>query len=138
MFASSRTDTRRFFRDTWRKRCAGLPLEPIETIVADVVAAHPEFHAALAGDLPDVDYDADPVANPFLHMGLHVALVEQLQADRPHGIRAEFARLKAGDTTVHDAEHRILTVLAETLWRAQSRGAMPDEAEFLAALRRLA
>lgn len=135
MFARSRAETRRFFRDTWHKRCQGLALEPLETIVAEVVAAHPEYQRALTEELPDSCFDADPAQNPFLHLGLHVALLEQLQADRPAGIRAEFLRLKARHEDVHHTEHRLLEVLAETLWHAQSRGVMPDESAYMAKIR---
>jgi hypothetical protein len=137
MFASTRTETRRFFRETWRKRCAGQALEPLETLVAEVVAAHPEHHALLTADVPEAAFESDPAHNPFLHLGLHVALLEQLQADRPPGIRAEFVRLKALHPDAHETEHRILQILAEVLWSAQSHGQLPDEKAFLAKIRRL-
>jgi len=137
LFAQTRTETRRFLRDAWHKRCQGLTLDPLETIVADVVAAHPEYQQAVAEDVPDSAFDADPTDNPFLHLGLHVALVEQLQADRPPGIRAEFIRLKSRHEDGHAAEHQLLQVLAETLWIAQSRGTLPDAGDYLARVRRL-
>ena len=138
MFARNRTDTRHFFRTAWRKRCQGLVLEPLEALVATVVAAHPEYHhSILVEALPDATVDPDPVDNPFLHLGLHVALLEQLQADRPPGIRAEFQRLKATDEDVHLTEHRMLQVLAEVLWAAQAQGVMPDEDDYLASIRQL-
>lgn len=137
MFARTRAETRRFFRDTWRKRCQGLALEPLETIVASVVAAHPEYQSVIENDLTEAPLGADPADNPFLHLGLHVALIEQLQADRPPGIRAEFQRLRASQEDVHAVEHQVLAILAETLWAAQARGAMPDERDYLARLRRL-
>ena len=138
MFARNRTDTRHFFRTAWRKRCQGLVLEPLEALVATVVAAHPEYHhSILVEALPDATVDPDPVDNPFLHLGLHVALLEQLQADRPPGIRAEFQRLLVIHEGVHLTEHRMLQVLAEVLWAAQAQGVMPDEDDYLASIRQL-
>ena len=137
MFARNRTETRRFFHESWRKRCAGLPLEPLEALGADVVAAHPEYHVQVTDKRPIEGDGADPVGNPFLHLGLHVALLEQLQADRPTGIRAEFIRLKAHHPDIHQTEHRIIEILADALWTAQSRGAFPDEAQYLERIRRL-
>jgi len=37
----------------------------------------------------------------------------------------------------HDAEHRMIDCLAETLWEAQSKKTPPDEAAYLERLRRL-
>ncbi len=137
MFARSKTETREFFRATWQKRGAGLVLAPLEALVAEVVAAHPEYHALIIEGLSAATPDQDPAHNPFLHLGLHVALLEQLQADRPAGLRAEYQRLKTLTGEVHATEHRLMQVLAEVLWSAQSAGHLPDEQQYLAGLRQL-
>lgn len=136
MLAPSREASRQFFRDAWRKRCAGVPLEPMEALVSDVIAAHPEYHAELAGHALDAPSD-NPAHNPFLHMGLHIALGEQLQADHPPGVRAEFARLCASGAERHELEHRVMAVLADVLWEAQRSGRLPDQDLYLARLRAL-
>ncbi len=136
MFATSREQTRQFFRDAWRKRCAGLPLDPLETLVGDLIAEHPEYHTAVTTDSASGVSD-DPSHNPFLHLGLHLALVEQLQTDRPSGVRAEFQRLCAQTATRHLAEHRVMSVLADILWEAQQRGTPPDQTTYLTRLREL-
>ena len=41
------TQLRRVYVEAWRKRREGLPIEPLEAQVADVIALHPEYHAAL-------------------------------------------------------------------------------------------
>ncbi len=137
MFARSKTETREFFRATWQKRCAGVLLEPLEALVADVIAAHPEYHALIADGSPAATPDQDPAHNPFLHLGLHVALHEQLRSDRPAGLRAEYQRLNALAMDEHATEHRLMQVLAEVLWAAQAAGRMPDEQSYLASLRKL-
>jgi uncharacterized protein (TIGR00251 family) len=92
-------------------------------------------------DLLAQDFGRDePEHNPFLHMGLHIALAEQVGGDRPPGIRAVHARLCAaadGPDGEHCAEHRMIECLAEELWRAQQASRMPDEQAYLAALGRL-
>ncbi len=130
MFVSNADESRHFFAEAWRKRCAAEALTPLEMMVADVIAAHPEYHALFGASL------ASPAAadNPFLHLSLHIALHEQLQTDRPVGIRAIYATLKQHSGDAHAAEHRIMAVLAETLWNAQHRGTAPDEAAYLATL----
>lgn len=139
IFSQDRQTLRRMYRDAWRKHRAGETLSPLETQIAGVVAEHPEYHAEVEHADPDRDYPPSGGAtNPFLHMGLHLGLREQVATDRPAGIRDLHRRIcaRAGDR--HDAEHRMVECLAETLWDAQSAGAPPDEARYLERLRRLA
>jgi hypothetical protein len=140
MFANAgRDELRRRYLTAWQRRRDGLPLEPLDAQIADVIELHPEYQALLED--PAALEQAFTVEqgriNPFLHMGLHLALREQVGTRRPAGIEAVHARLtrKLGD--VHEAEHRMVEVLAETLWEAQRAGRAPDEAEYLQRLRRL-
>ena len=141
MFGNDRDSMRRFYQETWRKAASGTPLEPMEQLVAGVIADHPEYQPLLAPDNEAVlarDYlPEDGQTNPFLHMGLHIALREQLAADRPAGIRAQIERLShhLGDRL--EAEHRLMEPLGETLWEAQRNGTPPDEATYLERVRRL-
>ncbi len=137
MFDPSRTDVRRFFCETWRKHRERLPLTPLEAIARDLILRHPEYHDDLAS--PDEALAADyPVeagrTNPFLHLSLHLAIAEQLQIDQPPGIRAAWERL-AATRDEHDATHVLLECLAETVWRAQRDGTMPDGQAYLDCIR---
>jgi hypothetical protein len=76
-------------------------------------------------------------SNPFLHMGMHLAIREQAGTDRPPGIRAIHAALAQRLGDPHEAEHRMIECLGEALWNAQRAGTAPDEAAYVAALRRL-
>ncbi len=139
IFSNDRGELRRMYRTAWQKRVDGLPMSPLEAQIADVVELHPEYQAAVASE--DIDRDFTPEGgqtNPFLHMGLHLGLREQLSTNRPAGIVAVFGALseKLGDA--HDAEHRMIDCLAETLWEAQSSNQPPDEKQYLEKLRRLA
>ena len=82
MFGQDRQQLRRFFQASWQKRQAGEPLQPLEQLVAGVVAQHPEYHAQLADDdaLQRDFAPADGQTNPWLHMAMHVSLAEQLGA----------------------------------------------------------
>src|SRR5678809_1741135 len=74
----SRDELRRVYVEAWRKRRAGLPVEPLEAQVADVIALHPEYHAALERGDEALARDYTPEggqSNPFLHMGLHLSLI---------------------------------------------------------------
>lgn len=136
-----RTALRTRYVDAWHKYLRNLPLEPLEAQIADVVAAHPEYQSALEAATTSVERDYAPEAgmtNPFLHMGLHLALRDQVATDRPPGIRAAFERIAARAATLHDAEHVLLECLAEALWEAQRAGLPPDQERYLDRVRALA
>jgi hypothetical protein len=136
----SRDQLRRVYIEAWRKRREGLPTEPLEAQVADVIALHPEYHAALEGSDDALDRDYTPAggqSNPFLHMGLHLAVRDQIATDRPAGIRKAFQTVAAHLGSEHEAEHRIIECLAEAMWEAQRSGRPPDEAAYLQRVLRL-
>ena len=136
----SRDQLRRVYIEAWRKRRAGLPTEPLEAQVADVIAQHPEYHAVLEGADDTLARDYTPEgrqSNPFLHMGLHLAARDQIATDRPAGIRKAFQTVAARLGSEHEAEHRIIECLAEAMWEAQRSGRPPDEAAYLQRVLRL-
>lgn len=136
----SRDELRRVYVEAWRKRRAGLPIEPLEAQVADVVALHPEYHAALERGEDALERDYTPEggqSNPFLHMGLHLAVRDQIATDRPAGLRKAFESLAQRVGSAHEAEHRIIECLAEAMWEAQRSGRPPDEAAYLQRVLRL-
>ncbi|MGH8398465.1 MAG: DUF1841 family protein [Gammaproteobacteria bacterium] len=134
MQSDSRSDTRQTFFDVWYKLQNDEPLTALETIVAEVIRLHPEYQPLL--DQPDkvLGYEWRPEGgetNPFLHMGLHIAIREQLSIDRPQGINATYKALLERTRDTHAAEHQMLECLAESLWRAQREGRLPDEEAYL-------
>ena len=136
----NRAQLRESYLGAWRKFRAGLPLEPLEKQIAAVIAEHPEYHARLERDASVIDRDFQPETgqqNPFLHMGLHLAIRDQIATDRPAGIARIHAELGAALGSLHDAEHRMQEALAETLWESQRAGGMPDENSYLDKLRKL-
>lgn len=139
IFSSDRGALRRMYRDAWSKHRDGAALSPLEQQIADVIAKHPEYHPAVEAADEDRDYTPEKGdTNPFLHMGLHLGLGEQVATDRPPGIRALYARIVAQSGDVHTAEHRMIECLAETLWEAQANNRPPDDAAYRERLERLA
>ena len=139
LFGHDRGRLRRTFAESWRKRCAGEPMEPLERELGEIVAMHPEYHA-LMEDAAALERDYLPqggAQNPFLHLALHMALHEQLATDRPVGVRAEYSRLSRAFDDVHQVEHAMMECLGEALYRAQSSGRPPDDERYLTCLRRL-
>lgn len=132
---SDRSELRRAWCEAWRRHRHGLPLEPLQLQLAEVAAEHPEYHGLLEARLAAIEQDWSPEAgatNPFLHMGLHLAVREGLATDRPAGVRELFARLLETRGSRHEAEHVLLECLGETLWEAQRAGLPPDEQSYLA------
>ncbi|MFQ5486845.1 MAG: DUF1841 family protein [Gammaproteobacteria bacterium] len=140
LYTNDRSQLRRFYFTAWRKYRDRLPLEPMERLVAEAIAQHPEYHRLFESEDTAIDRDYLPEAgetNPFLHLGLHIGLREQTTADRPAGIGAIFRQLAATTGDGHEAEHRMMECLAEMIWQAQRDGTPPDEAAYLERLRRL-
>ncbi len=132
--AHSRDALRQAYCDAWRKQQAGSPMTPLEAMLADIVALHPEYQAMLQDAAAARGFESDAAGeaeNPFLHMGLHTAVREQVAIDRPPGVRDLHRRLKIRCGTVHGAEHVLMEALAETLWDGQRAGRAPDEARYL-------
>jgi hypothetical protein len=130
----TREQLRQSYVDAWRKYLARSPLTPLETLITDVIALHPEYHSVVA-DPADASRResalADARENPFLHMGLHIAVREQVAIDRPPGIRELHRTLARHLSDAHRADHALMEALAEALWEAQRSGRPPDQAHYL-------
>lgn len=126
------------FFEAWRKYRAGEPLAGIETLALEAVLLHPEYHAILSDPARYREREYVDETNPFLHMSLHVALLEQLSIDQPPGIASLFQRLLSVSSERHAALHAALECLAQTVWRSQRDGVPPDAAAYLACLEKKA
>lgn len=139
LFTPSREEARRFFIEVWQKHQAGRPLAELERMTLAILLDHPEYHRFLREDLLDHDWRPEHgETNPFLHIGMHLAIEEQISIDQPSGIAALFQALceKTGDP--HTARHEMIDGLAEMIWQAQRQNTAPDPAVYLAILRKKA
>ena len=139
LFTQDRDKSRQMWRSCWLKHKKGDALEPLEKQIVSIVEDHPEYHAMLESDEAiEADFTPDDgQTNPYLHMGMHLALREQVGTDRPAGI-AMITRsllLKHGDG--HQVEHMMMEPLGVMLWQSQRNNTAPDEAAYMEALRRL-
>jgi hypothetical protein len=131
----SRDQLRRAYTDAWRKHTERVPLTAQEADIADVIGLHPEYHALLADPAGAQAYEPGAERgqqNPFLHMGLHLAIRDQISIDRPPGIRAIHQQLKSKMGDIHLADHELMEALGQVLWQAQRDGRAPDEQKYLA------
>ena len=87
MLIQDRDAARRFFFQVWHKyRTQATGLEPLETLVVGVILEHPEYHPYLENEEDAVNREFQPESgrtNPFLHMGMHIAIKEQVGSDPP-------------------------------------------------------
>ena len=126
------------YADAWRKAQGAEVLSPLEAQIAQVIEDHPEYQSALSDEAREASFTPEAgKTNPFLHMGLHLAVRDQVATDRPPGISNIFQQLVKKYSKSHEAEHRILDCLAETLWEAQNRNGPPDEQKYLERLRKI-
>lgn len=129
MFGNNRNQLRQYFFDVWNKRQKGEPLQSLELIIATVIEEHPEYHRLLSDPASSVDKDWTPEqgeTNPFLHMGMHISIQEQLGADQPAGIKLLYQQLLHKFGQAHDVEHQMIECLGFVLWQAQTTGKQPD------------
>jgi len=139
MFTPSRQDARRFFFDTWDKHRAGQPLTDLEQMTFAILVAHPEYHPILDNPARYLEREWTPElgeTNPFLHLGLHLAIEEQRSIDQPFGIRSLYAQLALRLGSEHDAQHACMDALGEMIWHAQRYGGGPDVNLYLSGIRR--
>ena len=142
LFSQDRDQIRRYYLQSWQKAQQGQPLEPLERMIAEVVAEHPEYHAALQQNedkalgreyLPETGE-----TNPFLHLGMHLAIREQVSVNRPQGIKVVHRKLAEKLGGAMEAEHLMMEALAESLWLAQRHGTAPDEQAYMLKLKEMA
>ncbi|MBT3197719.1 MAG: DUF1841 family protein [Gammaproteobacteria bacterium] len=140
MFTQNREEIRRFYLQSWEKQQQGRPLEPLEAQIVDIIVAHPEYHPLLNGGEDGLEREWTPEmgeSNPFLHMGMHLAIREQLSTDRPPGIRAATQRLLKQIGDGHATEHQMMECLGEALWKGQRAGTTADEQAYLRCVKKL-
>jgi hypothetical protein len=139
IFSQDRDALRQQYHDVWQKMQSGKILTALEQMIADVIVLHPEYHNLLSSPVQSgQEYFVESgQTNPYLHMGLHIAVLEQLSTDRPAGIIQAHQRLIAHTADEHKTMHLMIDCLAEQLWLAQQQQQPPSETAYLNALQRL-
>jgi hypothetical protein len=136
----NRDEIRRTFCTVWKKHQDGSPLDALEILIRDVIVEHPEYHGVLDDSDSALSHEYRPVmgqTNPFLHMGMHISLREQLATDRPAGIRRIYQTQLARSGDAHAVEHQMMECLGQALRDAQRAGTLPDEQTYWNCLRHL-
>lgn len=133
-YDQQREQLRKFYCDTWEKHLEQKQtLTDLEQQVTAVIKEHPEYHGLLENKEVSVNAEYLPEmgeTNPFLHMGMHLGIREQVTTNRPTGIAELYQRLVA-QKGVHDTEHEMMECLSEAMWQAQQNNIAPDENSYL-------
>ncbi|WP_299880623.1 DUF1841 family protein [uncultured Cocleimonas sp.] len=133
-YEQQREQLRQFYCDTWDKHLKQKQtLTDLEQQVTAVIKEHPEYHGLLENKEASVNAEYLPEMgenNPFLHMGMHLGIREQVTTNRPVGIAELYQRLVALKG-VHDTEHEMMECLSEAMWQAQQNNIAPDENSYL-------
>ncbi|MFJ1268792.1 DUF1841 family protein [Legionella lytica] len=130
-------ETRQMFYNSWEKYQQKKPLTSLENEIVQVILAHPEYHQTVENQNKFQQQSYYPElgeTNPFLHMGLHLGIREQIATDRPAGINAIYQLLLKKYADPLAVEHLMMEQLAECLWRSQKNNLPPDEQNYLATL----
>ncbi|RMH51735.1 MAG: DUF1841 family protein [Zetaproteobacteria bacterium] len=131
---------RRVFWLAWQRAQRGQPLNALEQRIVAVIAMHPEYQSLFADEerFLDGDHLDNTGIHPWLHLSLHLALEEQLATNQPPAITTTLHHLQHRcGMEHHQALHRLLDVLAETVHEAQQRGGDPDVVAYQRRLERL-
>lgn len=137
LYNPSRDQARQFLFDAWTKFKQQSSLTDLEKIAVEVIQMHPEYHVIFDAPERYMQQQYFPEmgeTNPFLHISLHLSVIEQISINQPIGISDIYATLlvKYGDK--HPAQHELLECLAETIWHAQRNNVPLDSAHYLALL----
>lgn len=131
---------RKVYFDAWQKAIEGAPTSPLEAIIIDVIQRHPEYQPIFKNrDLfEDLQAEAFPIDhNPFFHLGLHVTIIEQVNVDKPPGVRAVYQKLLQKHADKTDVEHKMMECLAKVLVTSFQQNNDASEQLYLQALQRL-
>jgi predicted transcriptional regulator len=69
--------------------------------------------------------------NPFLHLSLHLSVIEQIGINQPIGIREVYDKLRLQHNDAHLAQHDVLDCLAEIIWQSQRNSQPLDSTYYL-------
>ena len=141
LFNPSRDEVREFFFNAWAKFKRQEALTDLEKIGLGVMHMHPEYHAILDSPVQFKHQEYFPEfgeTNPFLHISLHLSILEQISINQPIGIAAIYEQLKIKHQNEHDAQHDILVCLGEVIWQAQRNHSALDGSAYLTLLQQKA
>lgn len=137
-YGNSPQDTRQLFYSSWLKNRQKKPLTALEEQIVAVILDHPEYHSLLEAPLTDTIWFPElGQTNPFLHMGLHLAIRDQITTNRPQGMAQVYEKLLKQYHDRMTVEHLLIEQLAEHLWHIQRNQTEFDDVKYLTSCEKL-
>lgn len=139
ILSNDRVELRGLMISSWQKFQAKQQVTAIEEQIARIIELHPEYHNLITMQNIDTDYSPEMgQINPFLHISLHLAIIEQVQTNRPNGINQVYKDLLIKHNhDEHKVHHTMIDYLAEEMWLSQKYNTLPDEQKYLVNLQKL-
>ena len=134
VFGSTTQDTRPLFFSSWQKYKKNQPLTQLEQQIVDVIIDHPDYQPLFEQSVNALEQQRE---NPFLHLGLHLAIRDQIALNKPIGIAAIYQTLYQQHQNAHHVEHLMMEPLAACLWASQREKRLPDDITYLKACKEL-
>jgi len=128
---------RNFLCAAWKKHREQKNLEPLEEQIVAMIEQHPEYQEFF--DNPDdqkVTNPSDLYSNPFLHISLHLSILDQLTINQPEGIKEIYQQLILKNKGSHAAEHIMMECLQEMMNTAWTKNEDPSPEQFLKLLKK--
>ena len=126
-------ELRQYYKTAWNKKLKKENLSDLEKNICYVIELHPEYHQMLNMETLETNFTDN---NPYLHLGLHLAIQEQIKTNRPNGIKNVYIALLKKYTS-HQTEHVLMEILENTLHTAIKNNHEPDEKVYLQACEEL-
>jgi hypothetical protein len=138
MFNPSVNDVRNFFFETYSKGMQHAELTPLEKIAFSVILEHSEYQPILSNPERYLNHNWLPEegeTNPFLHLSMHMSILEQLSINQPQGLKELYEELVINTSDEHEASHQVMDCLAEMIWQSQHTNLQPNPEIYLSCLR---
>lgn len=121
------------FSKVWQKHLEGAVLDPLEAQIKDVIELYPQYHDFLAKGGSNEQFSL--AENPYMRLGLHLGVRDQITTNRPEGIRDMVVQAEEKHARLW-VETEIMVVLADMLRIAAESGNFPPEQEYLARIKK--
>jgi len=129
MFNPSLVEVRNFFFNIWDKAKHTQELTDLEKIAYSIILEHPEYHYILEDRVQYLEFEWTPEmgqTNPFLHLSMHLTILEQLSIDQPAGVKQFYQELCNKESAPHQAQHALMECVGEMLWQANANATNLD------------
>ena len=137
IYTNDRDKIRGYFFTAWNKYRNKEELNDLEQQLVEIILIHPEYHDILDNPKQYHEKNFESIDNPFMRMGLHLAVREQVSLDAPKGMTSVYQTLLTREKDLVKAERMIVDCLWRIIAETQTGERLFDEGEYMRRLRKL-